>query len=108
MTTPLSMIIVGSMLSDLSIKSIIKEKLMYYLAFIKLIIIPVCIYIIITILHGSELLKTICILLEATPSAVVCSAFPDEYNIKKELSAKIIFITTAFSIVTIPLIMSIF
>ncbi|WP_024613482.1 AEC family transporter [Clostridium sp. Ade.TY] len=107
MTTPLAMLIVGSMLSKLNIKEIFKEPIVYYISFIKLIIIPILIFILATLIKADYLLKNICILLEATPSAVVCSAFATQYNIEKDLAAKLVFITTLFSIITIPIIMSI-
>lgn len=107
-TTPLAMIIVGAMLSNLNIKEIFKEKIVYYISFIKLILIPIMIFILISLFKADNFLKSICILLEATPSAVVCSVFAAQYNIKKDLAAKLVFVTTLFSIITIPIIMSIF
>ncbi len=107
-TTPLAMIIVGAMLSDLNIKEIFKEKIVYYISFIKLILIPIMIFILISLFKADDFLKNICILLEATPSAVVCSVFASQYNIRKDLAAKLVFVTTLFSIITIPIIMSIF
>ena len=45
MTAPISMIIVGNILSKVRIKDIFKEKTIYYGALIKLIIIPLVLFI---------------------------------------------------------------
>ncbi|MCR6515617.1 AEC family transporter [Clostridium sp. LY3-2] len=107
MTTPLAMIIVGGMLSTVNFKDIFKDKKMYLISFIKLILIPILVYLVVTILGETKELRTICVLLEATPAAVVVSIFAKRYNIKEDLAAKVSFITTLLSLFTIPLIMSI-
>ncbi|GAA0070160.1 AEC family transporter [Clostridium sardiniense] len=107
-TTPLAMIIVGAMLGNLKLKEIFKGKIIYYISFIKLILIPVMVFLLISLFNANHFLKNICVLLEATPAAVVCSAFAAQYNIQKDLAAKLVFVTTLFSIITIPIIMSIF
>ena len=44
LTTPISMIIIGSLLASIDFKVVIKDKTIYYGAFIKLIIIPAVLY----------------------------------------------------------------
>ncbi|WP_297629878.1 AEC family transporter [uncultured Clostridium sp.] len=107
MTTPLSMIIVGAMISNISIKDMLKEKLLYYISFLKLIIIPILIFILATLMGATPFLRNICVLLEALPVAVVCSVFAKNFNVKPELAAQVVFMTTIFSLITIPIIMSV-
>lgn len=107
MTTPIAMLIVGAMLSNINFKEMFKEPIVYYISFIKLIIIPLLVFALVTLLGSTRLLRSICVLLEATPAAVVCSAFATQYNLEKDLAAKLVFVTTLFSIITIPIIMSI-
>ncbi|MGV3026810.1 AEC family transporter [Clostridium thermobutyricum] len=107
MTTPLSMIIVGAMLSSINLKEMFKEKLLYYISFTKLILIPILIFFLTTILGATPFIRSICVLLEALPVAVVCSVFASSFKVKPEFAAQCVFITTIFSIITIPIIMNI-
>ncbi|WP_436512372.1 AEC family transporter [Clostridium thermobutyricum] len=107
MTTPLSMIIVGAMLSSINLKEMFKEKLLYYISFTKLILIPILIFFLTTILGATPFIRSISVLLEALPVAVVCSVFASSFKVKPEFAAQCVFITTIFSIITIPIIMNI-
>ncbi|MDS1004400.1 AEC family transporter [Clostridium sporogenes] len=106
MTTPLSMIIVGAMLADINIKEIFSGIEAYYGAFVRLIIIPVLVYILMIVLKADKLLLEICVILEAMPTAVLATVLAEEYNADVVLAAKCVFITTILSIITIPLIVA--
>ena len=102
MTAPISMIIVGSILSNVNVKDIFKEKSIYYGALIKLIIIPSVLYLIsILIKDKSNVINTL-IILQGMPAAAMTSILAADYNTEKEYSAIIVFVTTLLSIITIP------
>lgn len=103
-TAPLSMLIVGNILSKVKIKAIFNSWTIYYGAFIKMILIPLGMYLFsILIKDKSTAINTI-ILLEAMPAAAMTSIFAADFNKDKEYAAIIIFITTLISIITIPVI----
>lgn len=102
MTAPISMIIVGSILSNVNVKDIFKEKSIYYGALIKLIIIPSILYLIsILIKDKSNVINTL-IILQGMPAAAMTSILAADYNTEKEYSAIVVFVTTLLSIITIP------
>ena len=104
MTAPISMIIVGSILSKINIKDVFKEVSVYYGALIKLVLIPLGLIGIKAVLKdNSNIINTI-IIIQAMPAAAMTSIFAADFNKEKEYSAIVVFITTLLSIVTIPII----
>lgn len=107
MTAPISMIIVGSILSKVKIKSIFKEASVYYGALIKLIVIPLAIYMIkLIIKDNSSVIDTI-IVIQAMPAAAMTSIFAADFDKEKEYGAIVVFVTTLLSIITIPVILKV-
>lgn len=104
MTAPISMIIVGSILSKVRIKDVFKEISIYYEALIKLIIIPLILFLIKIIIKDNTTVINTIIVLQAMPAAAMTSIFAADFNKEKEYSAKVVFITTLLSIITIPII----
>jgi malate permease and related proteins len=104
MTAPISMIIVGSILSKVNIKDVFKEISVYYGALIKLVLIPlILIGIKVVLKDNSNIINTI-IIIQAMPAAAMTSILAADFNKEKEYSAIVVFITTMLSIVTIPII----
>ena len=104
MTAPISMIIVGSILSKINIKDVFKEVSVYYGSLIKLVLIPLGLIGIKAVLKdNSNIINTI-IIIQAMPAAAMTSIFAADFNKEKEYSAIVVFITTLLSIVTIPII----
>lgn len=107
MTAPISMIIVGSILSKVKIKSVFKEASVYYGALIKLIVIPLAIYMIkLIIKDNSSVIDTI-IVIQAMPAAAMTSIFAADFDKEKEYGAIVVFVTTLLSIITIPVIVKV-
>lgn len=104
MTAPISMIIVGSILSKVSIKDVFKEISIYYGALIKLIIIPLVLIIIKIVLKDNSIIINTIIVIQAMPAAAMTSIFAADFNKEKEYASIVVFITTLLSIITIPII----
>lgn len=107
MTGPLSMIIVGAMLSGVKIKDHLKDWTVYYSIFIKLILIPAILIIISMLIKERSIVSNSVIILAAMPSAAMTPIFAQTFNFKKEYATIIMVITTLFSTVTIPILLRI-
>ncbi|MCR1951661.1 MULTISPECIES: AEC family transporter [unclassified Clostridium] len=107
MTAPISMIIVGSILAKVKIKSIFKEVSVYYGALIKLIVIPLAIYMIKLIIKDNSNVIDTMIIIQAMPAAAMTSIFAADFDKEKEYGAIVVFVTTLLSIVTIPIIVKV-
>lgn len=104
-TTPLSMIIIGVMLSKADIKSFFKDWTIYYGSFLKLIVVPVFFYLIALLIGDSSKVMNTMIILQAMPAAATTSIFAESFNKEKQYSAGIVFFTTLLCIVTFPIIL---
>lgn len=105
MTTPISMIITGSIMAQVSITKEISNINLYYGVFSKLIIVPVVLYILASIFHINSLPLNVVIVCHAMPVAATAPIFSGLYDNNKDFAAFLVFISTLFSIVTIPLIL---
>ena len=103
-TTPISMIIVGSMLAEMHFKDAFSDLSVYYAAVIRLIIVPMIVYIVLKMFKVDELLLTICVILQAMPAAVMAPIIAEKYGGDRLLASQCVFITTIVSGITIPII----
>lgn len=104
MNTPLAMLLVGSMLTEVKVKEIFAGSHIYLATALRLVILPV-IFILVTKLLGykGEVIS-ICSLLTAMPAAANSVIFAEKFNGDSILASKIVFLSTVLSIATIPII----
>ncbi|MBQ9921297.1 MAG: AEC family transporter [Clostridia bacterium] len=102
MTFPLSMIVVGCLISDTKFGRIFKNPYTYYFCFLKLLFFPFIAILICKYINLPETLAYIAIVMTATPSATVTAALPEVYGGDSLLGAEIVGISTIVSMVTIP------
>lgn len=101
-TMPLSMMIIGEKVASMKFKEIIFDKDVYFCSFIRLIIAPIIMFVIVSFLNGTPLIKNICIAAEVIPAATVTVLFCEKYNYNTILASKCILATHLLSIITIP------
>jgi len=104
MTFPLSMLIIGSSLTNVKFKSIFRDKDLYLLAFLKLLILPLLILLLIRQFNLPVIICNILILLVAMPSATNVVIFAEKYDNNYNFASEGVFFTTLLSLFTIPLI----
>jgi len=110
MTTPLSMLVIGAILAGMpraDATGIVKDPSLYYLSFVKLILVPVAVF---AALHALRLDPTVigvCVVLAAMPTASLVGIFAQRYNGDLSAAAQCTALTTALSVLTIPAVFSI-
>lgn len=102
-TMPLSMMIIGEKVASMKFKEIIFDKDVYFCSFMRLIIAPIIMFVIISFLNWTPLIKNICIAAEAIPTATVTVLFCEKYNYNTILASKCVLATHILSIITIPI-----
>ena len=107
MNGPLSMIVVGAMLSEVKIKDYLKDWTLYYGVFIKMVLIPAALVIISMLIKERSIVGNTVIILAAMPSAAMTPIFAQTFNLEKEYATIIMVITTLFSTVTTPILLRI-
>jgi len=105
MTFPLSMIIIGSLISNIKLKDMFLSLRNYYYIFIKLIFMPLLTATICYILKLPTLLIYMGTVMTALPSAANVAIFAETYGADSKAGAINVGLSTLLSIGTIPLAM---
>jgi len=102
-TTPLSMILIGVMLSECNFKELISNKGVIILSLIKLFILPVIIFLCVNWLPIPTVVKLGVVFSFSFPCAVMTAPMAAKYGHKDDKCAELIGLTVVLSIITLPL-----
>ncbi len=102
--SPMGMIIVGLILSNINIKKVFSSYKVYIVSFLRLAALPVILFIVLRQFELSPMLISVPVLITAMPVAGTVTVLAEKYNGNSNLGAQTVFISTLLSIVTIPLI----
>jgi len=105
MTTPLSMIIIGSTLADSKITSIFESKSIYFGTIVRLILIPIITFVVLKYFGLKDFYLSIPVIITAMPAAANTVIMAEKFGGDAEFASKIVFLTTVISAVTIPLVL---
>lgn len=103
-TTPLAMIVVGSRLADAKISEVFTDIYIYFMAFIRLIFLPILVYFLLSLFPIDPIVMKVCVLSTAMPVAANTSIFAEKYAVDPGFASKCVFVSTMLSLLTIPLI----
>lgn len=103
LTSPSAMLIIGCTLANMDIKSIFADWRIYPWTIVKQLIIPLLLWIPFSKLITNEILLTVTFILFAMPVANNAVLFANTYDGDSNLAARSVFITTLFSLITVPL-----
>jgi predicted permease len=100
--TAMSMIVVGSILSEVDFKTVFDKACFYYSA-LRLLLIPAVIYAILRLIGVDPIITGVAVLSSAMPSATITAMLAKKYGGDAPFAAKIIFVSTLLSLITLPL-----
>ena len=103
MTFPLSMLIIGSLLADMKLLQILKQKNLYLFSLLGLVITPSIMLIVAKLLNLPEYLSIVGITMCAAPVAANTAVTAEVYENDSALAARLVGMTTLFCLVTMPL-----
>lgn len=104
-TTPLAMISVGAFMVDTDIKSVFRDKNLIASTIVRLVVFPMIYMSLIKVSNLPETVGAVLLILESMPAAVTVAIFARQFDSDYELASKGIFLTTLFSLFTIPAIL---
>lgn len=107
MTGPISMIIIGVILSKVKFKNHLGDWTIYYGIIINLITIPVITYLIFLLIGDISKVTIAVIIMTAMPASTMTSILAESYNKEKEYAAIIVSLTTLLALITVPLLLKI-
>ncbi|MDO4482619.1 MAG: AEC family transporter [Bacillota bacterium] len=102
MTAPLAMLIVGIQLSQSKVSNIIKNKKLLIVTVIRLIIVPAALFLGLQWVPVDPLVFCVVVFAMCMPAAAYISVLAVRYDSNKILAAEGIFLSTMFSLLTIP------
>lgn len=105
-TMPLSMIIIGSSLSSVSLLDAFKKGKLYLMCAIRLLLCPLLVWLLAGLLTDDLLLRTTATVIAASPSGIIVSVLTIQYDRDAVFTSEGILLSTVFSMLTIPLIVS--
>jgi predicted permease len=100
--TAVCMLIVGAFLADTDLKTVFCWETLYFSA-VRLLLLPFVIWGLMTLLHADRLLTGVLVLLAAMPAGSTTAILAAKYGGDADFASKIIFVSTALSLFTIPL-----
>ncbi|MCL2409102.1 MAG: AEC family transporter [Oscillospiraceae bacterium] len=102
-TTPVSMIVIGSTLAKMPIKDLFSDWRIYPVTLLKLIVIPVVTWLVLRQFITNELMLGVLVVLSGMPTAATATMLAVEHGGNEKTASAVTFLTTLLSCVTIPL-----
>lgn len=102
-TTALSMLIVGMILADVKITHIFNKN-SFYAAFVRLILVPVIVLVIMNLLKLDEVIKSTAVIMTGMPFGSTTALLAQKYGADAEFASECVFLTTLLSLITMPVI----
>ena len=103
-TSPLSMMIIGTMLVGVSWKSLLEPSI-FYLGAVRLIALPLIALVIMKLLGFEPMLTGVSLILTAMPAGSTSALLASKYGADADYASRCIIATTILSLITIPLLM---
>ena len=100
-TVSLSMIVVGGILAEIDIKTVISRQTLYY-SFIRLILLPSLVLFSCKLLGLAPLATSVAVILTAMPAGTTTAILAEKYGCDSGFAVKCVFLSTVLSLVTIP------
>ncbi len=107
-TMPMSMMVIGASLGSVSLLDAFRNPNLAILSAVRLILIPILTWVICRFLTDDPVLLMTCMIIAASPSAVIVSVIAIQYGRDGVFASEAVQHSTICSIVTIPLLIQLF
>ena len=101
-TIPISMLVIGATLGNVSLKEAFLQKKLYVINIIRLIAAPLLIYALFKPFISNEILLMCAVIIAACPSGVVTTPLSIQFGYDPEYTSESIMLSTMLSMITIP------
>ena len=105
LTSPLAMLLVGSTLASIKLREVFNVWRIYVFSFIKQFILPILLYPVFRMFIGNDLLFNVMFIEFLMPVANISLMLATEYDLDYKFVSKTIFISTAMSLISVPVVM---
>lgn len=101
-TTPLSTVIIGITMGSEDIRAAFRDRRVYLICFVRLIVIPLLVWLAMRPLTADVLLLKTCVVLAACPTAVVVPILALQHGHEPTLGSNSVIVSTILGLVTMP------
>lgn len=102
MTTPLAMMMIGMILAEIDIKTVLDKKA-FILAGIRQFVLPFIALVVLRAFHVDPLTIAVAVILTGMPIGSTTALLADQYGANAHFGSKCVFVSTLTSLVTIPI-----
>ena len=102
LNTPVAMIILGAFLAQCDLRACFRDKQVYYITALRLLVMPLITMVIFLLLPLDSTLRNTMLISAAAPVAMTCSMFGQVYGTDYLFSTRAIAVSTILSAITIP------
>lgn len=102
MTTPCALLIIGASLSQIPVRDMLGNRLAYGIAALRLMIVPVVVAVVFRLLEIDPYVSRVAVVLSAMPVATNGVMFCLQYGRDERVMTQGLFISTLFSVLSIP------
>jgi predicted permease len=102
-TTPMSMLVVGALMARSPIKAIWNNPKVYLMSAIRLLVIPLIVLGLMRLGGFATMTLGVTVVLLGMPGAANTAIFAERYRGDADLASRCVFLSTLFSVMTIPL-----
>lgn len=106
LNTPLPMVIIGYYLGNLRPADLLHDKKQYISMLFRLVVVPVITIALLLPFHVDKTVLLVCAIASCAPTAATTSMFAAKYGRNARLAAQMVSVSTLFSLVTMPLIIT--
>lgn len=103
LNTPVAMIFFGTYIANTDLKKMFRVKENYLVAFLKLIVMPLIMYVIFRLVGLTGTIITACIISASVPSANNTAMFAAKYGKDTGVASQVVSLDSALSVITIPI-----
>lgn len=100
--SPFSMLVIGAVVADTGSKELLNGKVLLYTV-VRLLVLPLCTFGLGTLLRLDALVTGTALVLTSMPASTTTALLSARYGADAELASQMVLVTTAFSLVTAPL-----
>lgn len=106
-TMPFSMVVIGASLGSVSLLDAFKNGKLYLMSLVRLLLCPLLVWLLAGLVTDDLMLRATATIIAAAPSGIVVSVLAIQYDRDAVFSSEGILLSTVFSMLTIPLVVSI-
>lgn len=99
---PVSMLVIGSILAEADVKTLFSVPVLWF-CLLRLLVFPLAVYAVLNLLPLDPLLVSISVLMTGMPAGSTTSILAEQYGGDSRFASQIVFASTLFSVVTLPL-----